>query len=245
MLDMIDAYWFARREDSDGLVYAGNGNEPGWRDGEERTVDRPEDVEMCSWGYHAADSWLHSLWYAKGPIACRVRLAVIDRANDGKFVGPRRTLVSHVDASHELRLAAADFAERALLCERKAEREPDLRLWRAVAAIRQYAMGEISNEALQEAADAAADVAVAADAAFVAAFNVSDVTNASVSATVAAAINAVFIAAANAVSAPYHAAYAAIGYVAATDVEERSWQSDRLNFWIDRAFARKENRVGG
>lgn len=147
---MIDAYWFAERE-KNGRVYTALGHEPGWRDGEERTVRHAERVRMNTWGYHAADSWLHALADAPGPIACRVRLEVTERTEDGRLVGPRCMLVAHVDASHELRLFAADCAERALLYEREAGREPDPRSVAAIEAARAYVRGEIDAQALAAA----------------------------------------------------------------------------------------------
>ena len=215
---MIDAYWFGAREEN-GLVYAGKGNELGWRDGEERTVTKPERIEMCSWGYHAARSWLDALKNAPGPVACRVQLEVADFHN-GKMVGPRRKLITHVDASRELRLFAADCAERVLLRERKAGREPDKRSWAAVEAARAFARGEIDMDALRNAANAAYRAANAANAAY-------DAANA-----------------ANAAYAANDAIYTANAANAAYAVDQK-WLQERLDCWMEQAFLRnKQEGVG-
>jgi hypothetical protein len=60
----------------------------------------------------------------------------------------------HLDAPI-LRLFAADCAERALLREQAAGREPDPRSWAAAAVARRYARGEATDEELDAAWDAA------------------------------------------------------------------------------------------
>jgi hypothetical protein len=60
------------------------------------------------------------------------------------------------------RLLAADCAERALLRERAAGREPDERSWKAIRVARAYARGGATDEELAAARDAARDVARAA-----------------------------------------------------------------------------------
>ena len=229
---MVDAYWFGQREEN-GLVYAGNGTEPGWRDGEDRTVAHPERIRMAVWGYHAATSWLRALRCATGPIACRVQLEAVAREDD-ILVGPRRVLLCHVDASHELRLFAADTAERALMRERTAGREPDPRSWRAVEAARKYAREEIDDAALRAAADAAGDV-------YVATYATVDGPDAAANAAAGAAAGAAYAAAAGAAAdaaANANAIYAAACAGAAYASAEREWQAERLAYWIDLAFAR-------
>lgn len=61
-----------------------------------------------------------------------------------------------------LRLFAADCAERALLAEREAGREPDARSWRAVEVARAFARGEASDDELASARVAARTAAGAA-----------------------------------------------------------------------------------
>jgi hypothetical protein len=240
MADMIDAYWFGAREEG-GLVYSGYGDEPGWRDGEERTVARPEDIAICAWGYHAADNWWTALRNAPGPIACRVRLEVTDR-DEGKLVGPRRMLVAHVDAWRELRLAAADFAEHVLQHERAAGREPGPSSWYAIEAARKYARGEIDARTLATAQD---DAYAAAHAATYAAYpRTAPSTDAPYAAYAAAyaAADAAYAAADATYAAACAAACAAADatYAAACVADERAWQSKRLDYWMNQAFARKE-----
>ena len=57
------------------------------------------------------------------------------------------------------RLFACDCAERALLREREAGREPDDRSWNAVRVAREYAMGRATDEELGEAESEAIDAA--------------------------------------------------------------------------------------
>lgn len=65
----------------------------------------------------------------------------------------------------ERRVFACDCAERALLREREAGREPDERSWNAVAVARRFADGNASNEELEQAEAAAWDARAAAWAA--------------------------------------------------------------------------------
>jgi hypothetical protein len=74
-------------------------------------------------------------------------------------------LVRVVDDDRMWRLWACDCAERALLRERDAGREPDARSWRAVEVARAYAIGDVTDEELATARDAAGDAAWAAGAA--------------------------------------------------------------------------------
>ena len=64
----------------------------------------------------------------------------------------------------ELRLFAADCAERALLREREVGREPDARSWKALEVARAFIRGEATREELNAAAAAAARAAAAAAA---------------------------------------------------------------------------------
>ena len=65
-----------------------------------------------------------------------------------------------------LRLFAADCAERALLRERTAGREPDSRSWAAVEVARRYARGEATRDDLAAAWAAGMDAAKAAERAW-------------------------------------------------------------------------------
>lgn len=61
-----------------------------------------------------------------------------------------------------LRLLACDFAERALVREREAGREPDERCWKAIEVSRRFANGEATHEELAAAEAAARAAALAA-----------------------------------------------------------------------------------
>ena len=131
---------------------ASSGDEPAWTVGETRTIEG--DVSLCRRGYHASPSWLDALGYAPGPVACLVEVdpvEVDDTAGQRKVVSRTRTLVAGRDCSRELRLFAADCAERALQQEKAAGREPDPRSWAAVEAARAYARGEIDDDRLDAA----------------------------------------------------------------------------------------------
>jgi hypothetical protein len=79
-------------------------------------------------------------------------------------------LVAAADVTRELWAWACDCAERALLREREAGREPDPRSWAAVKARRGWLRGEVSEDQLHAAAAAAAYAAAyTADAAYFAA----------------------------------------------------------------------------
>ena len=69
------------------------------------------------------------------------------------------TLINVVSDDRQRRLLAADCAERALLREREAGREPDPRSWRATDVARKFAEGQASHEELM-AAGAAANAAM-------------------------------------------------------------------------------------
>jgi hypothetical protein len=110
---------------------------------------------------------------------------------------------------------ACDCAERALLRERDAGREPDLRSGEAIRVARAYLAGEASAQTLAAAWDAAS--AAARDAARDAAW--------------AAAWDAAWAAASAAASAAAWAAASAAASAAARDAE-RNWQADRLRFYV-------------
>ena len=145
-----------------------------------------------------------------------------DQVDGGdKLVVREARLVRRVAGWNEttLRLFAADCAERALLGEQKAGREPDRRLWAAVKAARDYAHGLISQAELAAARAAAwaAAGAAARDAAW----------DAVGAAAGAAAWDAAWDAAGAAAGA---AAWYAVG--AAAGAAEREWQSNRLSEYL-------------
>ena len=66
-------------------------------------------------------------------------------------------LVRVIDDDRMWREYACDCADRALIRERNAGREPDARSWRAIEVARAYARGEASEEELSAACAAARD----------------------------------------------------------------------------------------
>ena len=79
--------------------------------------------------------------------------------DDAEWALDERAVDLDDDACAVLRLYAADCADRALLRERAAGREPDARSWAAVEAARAYAGKEIGEVTLGAAKAAAWDAA--------------------------------------------------------------------------------------
>jgi hypothetical protein len=132
---------------------AGSGNEPLWIVGETRQIK--QSPVLCVRGYHASQDILDALRYAPGPVACLVEpLGEIVHGGD-KLVSQGRRLIAGRDCSRELRLFACDCAERALIRERDAGREPDPRSWAAIEVSRRYADGQATDDELAAARDAA------------------------------------------------------------------------------------------
>jgi hypothetical protein len=125
-----------------------------------------------------------------------------------------------------MRIFAGDCAERALISERDAGRDPDPRSWEAVAVARRYARGEATEDDLCAArtAASAADSAAARTAAWSAAWGAA--WYAARSAAWAAALAADAWAAAWDVAG--EAASAAAWADEAARASEREWQCNRL-----------------
>ena len=121
--------------------------------------------ELCEVGLHASRRALDALRYAPGPFVSRVRLSGVVVVGDDKACGTVRTrLAGPVDVSRELRLFAADCAERVLpIFER--ERPGDLRPREAIETARRDVTGDATDEELDAAWDAAWAAGAAAGAA--------------------------------------------------------------------------------
>jgi len=126
-------------------------------------------LELCRRGLHASIRPLDALRYAPGSIVCRVEMGGDIIHGDDKLCASERKTLWVADATRTLHEFACWCAERALLRERDAGREPDPRSWDAVEAKRAWLRGEIDDKALAAAADAAA--AAARDAAWAAAWD--------------------------------------------------------------------------
>lgn len=223
------AYHFLRAD-----MTAGHGDEPPWRVGEERHINGP--IALCERGYHFVTDWLSGLEWAPGPMACLVEVWHPVEIDNGKGVSHQRKLLAAADTSRELRLFACDCAERALVRERDAGREPDPRSWEAIRVARAYANGE-ATDAAREAAWAAARHAAWA-AARHAAWVGSAAASAAAWAACAAARDAASAAARHAAGAAWAAA-SAVARDAAWDAsdaarsDEVAWQRARLAEYLD------------
>ena len=140
----------------------GYGNEPAWKEGEERTVEGK--LEMCEWGYHASPSWYDALGYARGNMACIVELSGEIIKDTDKYVARTRKLIKVVNAERALRTWGCDCAERAL----KKAKVTDERIWNAITVARLYNEGKATKEELAARAAARAAAWEAAWAAWAA-----------------------------------------------------------------------------
>ncbi len=144
------AYHFLRAN-----MRSGEGNEPPWYVGEERTIDGP--IEMCIRGYHSSPTLYQAWQYAPGPVATIVEIPDEDEGTivgDDKCVSPKRKLLAAVNIEKGLIEYAADCAEHVLhLFE--ACFPGDDRPRKAIEAARLYARGEVGREGLDAARAAA------------------------------------------------------------------------------------------
>jgi hypothetical protein len=128
----------------------------------------------------------------------------------------------------QCRLFAADCAERALVRERAAGREPDERSWEAIRVSRAYARGDATEEELAAARDAAWAAWEAAWDAARAALDASldAVLAAALDAALAAARAALDAAGAAALDAAREAAWVAAWAAAEAAAREAAWDAD-------------------
>jgi hypothetical protein len=196
------------------------------------TYDGP--MEMCHTGLHASVKALDALGYAPGPIACRVECSGDIETSNDKLICRRRRVLWMCYAARPLKLWACDCAERALLRERAAGREPDPRSWKGIEIQRAYLDGKATIEELKEAERASSAASYAArNAASYAASSAAwaAARDAASSAAWAAARAAASYAARNAASyAASSAAWAATRNAAwdAARAAERGWQESAL-----------------
>ena len=144
--------WHFLKED----MTAGRGRELAWADGETRTCEG--DLELCKNGYHASKNIIDALDYAPGPVICHVEVTGKRINSDDKLVAKTRQLLWHIPAQDSMRLLhmfAVLCAERALIRERKAGREPDSRSWDALEVNKKWLDGKAIDEELARAARAA------------------------------------------------------------------------------------------
>ena len=208
-----------------------------WVVGEWVAVQTP--VIPCVRGIHlcARDhvvSWCASaLWVAEydGEVVGESDKLVVERAR----------VVRRVESWNDTtaRLFAADCAERALLCERGAGREPDERSWAAIGAVRKFARGEISDAERAAARAAALDAAWAAERAAALDAERAAAWAAARAAALAAAWAAALDAALDAAWAAAWAAERAAAWAAARAAAlDAAWAAERAAAWAaERAAA--------
>ena len=136
---------------------ANSGDEKPWEIGETRTIADRARIKLCEYGYHSSPTLWDALQYANGPMACLIKVGKSygsDTSPAPKNVHAKRQLIKAVNIGRELRLFAADCAERVLYLFEK-ERPDDDRPRKAIQAARDFANGKI-EAAAREAAGAAA-----------------------------------------------------------------------------------------
>ncbi len=113
----------------------------------------PSRLEMCHYGLHASVRPLDALYYAPGPIICRVRLGgTIIEYND-KCVASRRTVLWMQNIEKELRLFACWCVRNTPLGDGRVVWDllTDKRSRNAVKVAEQYAIGEAAADDLRAA----------------------------------------------------------------------------------------------
>ena len=157
MSEPLIAYWFAMA-DKQGRAYSPNKPDEKWTVGQARTLNG--EIIPCRYGFHGSSTLWQALDYAPGPLACKVELSGTIVQEHDKLAASQKTLLAAVNVERELRLFAADCAERVLHIF-ELEYPHDDRPRKAIAAARDYADGRIDYAAMA-AAMAAAMVAARA-----------------------------------------------------------------------------------
>jgi hypothetical protein len=150
--ESILAWHFLRLPDHDGNYCTQHSNEI-VRVGE--TLRYDGQLALCVRGLHASVRLIDALNYTPGPIVCRVRMSGTIIHGEDKIVASQRTVIAMADASRHIHEFSCDCAKRALMRERKAKREPDARLWNAIAVKRAWLAGRMSDAQLASAESAA------------------------------------------------------------------------------------------
>ena len=146
----ITAVHFLNRD-----MTARNGIEKPWKVGETRTWKGP--ITLCWSGYHYTHGWAAALQgnLLYGPMACIVEVEELTGPryrDEHKGVSRTRTLLEVYDVEREMRLFAADEAERALKAwEKRSGEKADPRSWAAIEAARLHADGKITDQQLDAA----------------------------------------------------------------------------------------------
>jgi hypothetical protein len=117
--------------------------------GQTLTAEGP--LELCENGMHASLRALDALQYAPGAIVCRVELSGEIVEGHDKLCARHRKVLAMADATKTLHEFACWCAEQALLREREAGREPDVRSWAAIEVKRRWLKGEATDTELDAA----------------------------------------------------------------------------------------------
>ena len=116
-----------------------------------QTLECEGEPALCSNGMHGSAMLIDALYYANGPIVCRVEIDGDVIEDTDKLCGRRRTVLWMLNATRILHEFACTCAEDALaLVER-----PDERSVAAIKAKRRWLNGEITDEELDSARAAA------------------------------------------------------------------------------------------
>lgn len=220
----------------------GEGDEPAWAPGEERVY--AGEIEPRVSGYHCAPTLYDALAYAPGPVACLVEISdpieFDEDQDDGPlwkiWVSKSRKLIKFRIVARELRLFAADCAERVLYIFER-ERPDDKRPRLAIEAARDFANGKIETAALafaETAARAAASAIAFSGMAPASAARAAEGATASAAERAAAWAGGWAAASAATLAAARDPARFAEGMAAGA--AERKWQRDHFNEMFQHLF---------
>jgi hypothetical protein len=123
-----------------------------------QTLECEGEPALCERGMHGSVRLIDAVYYASGPIVCRVKIEGDVIEDEDKLCGRRRTVLWMFDATNILHEFACGCAEDALALVA----QPDARSVEAIAAKRKWLRGEITDEELDAARAAALDAARAA-----------------------------------------------------------------------------------
>ena len=116
-----------------------------------QTLECEGEPALCSNGMHGSVRLIDAVYYASGPIVCRVEIEGDVIEGEDKLCGRRRTVLWMLDATRLLHEFACTCAEDALALVE----QPDARSVTVIAAKRRWLRGEITDEELDAAEDAA------------------------------------------------------------------------------------------
>ena len=189
-----------------------------------QTLECEGEPELCANGLHGSARLIDAVYYARGPIVCRVEIEGDVIEGEDKLCGRRRTVLWMLDATRILHEFACTCAEDALALVE----QPDERSVAAIAAKRAWLNGEITDKKLDAARFAAWDASWAARATALAAR----------AAALAASRAAAWAAAGN---AAWNAAWAVARDAARDDAWDDAWakQNERLTAMVMEAHEKE------